>query len=110
MKINENKLSIKHLLEVYQELPGFPSHEDTEYCLVRTLEEKELLNSTFKAEHIWQGFKSMFGTISELRGFLEYLASPDDPKDYKTFKVQIKKAADSSAATDSYILHSHVWM
>jgi hypothetical protein len=103
-RVNEKKLPIKYLLEVYQELPGFPTHSDLEYYLVRYLEERDHLDKPFKPEQLWFGFKNYLGTIEDLRGFLEYLSNPDDPTDRSNFNVQLKKTLDSL-----YIMESHSW-
>lgn len=103
-KVNERKLPIKYLLEVYQELPGFPSHSDLEYYLIRYLEERDHLDKPFKAEQLWYGFKSYLGTMDCLRGFLEYLSNPDNPTDKLFFNVQLAKK-DSNL----YVIDSHSW-
>ena len=104
MRINEKKLPIKYLLEVYQELPGFPSHGDLEYCLIRYLEGANCLEKPFKVDQLWSVFKNYVGTINDLRGFLDYLSNPDEPADRSSFKIQLKKTTDNL-----YIVESHVW-
>lgn len=92
MRIDINKLPIKYALELYQELPSYPSPEDLEYLLVTALQEKDLLGVEFTAEQVWDYMKSAVATMKELRAFLDSLACCD--------KVD----------EDSYLLSTHPWM
>ena len=105
MKINRNKLPIKYNLEIYQEMPGFASHQDLEYMLVNVLENRGMLEKDFNPSNLWQGMRSALGTIEDLRGFLEHLANPDDPSDKIDFNVSIEKIGH-----DKYRLVSHRWL
>ncbi|MFM2010004.1 MAG: hypothetical protein RLZZ479_395 [Bacteroidota bacterium] len=78
MKINQNKLPIKYLLNVYKEMESFPSHTDLTYMLLSNLSDKEELNSPFTPSQVWPYMKDGVGTISELSGFLDYAADPED--------------------------------
>ena len=96
---------MKYNLEIYQEMPGFGCHQDLEYMLVNTLENRGMLEKDFNPSNVWQGMKSALGTVEDLRGFLEYLAQPDDPKDKLDFKVSLTKKGH-----DKYRLETHKWM
>jgi hypothetical protein len=78
MKINPNKLEVKYALELYKEVPGFPSHRDITYVMIRALEDKGLLEKEFNAGDIWSHMKMCFGTGKELHGFLDYVSSVDE--------------------------------
>jgi len=105
VKINRNKLPVKYNLEIYQEMPNFGSHQDLEYMLVNTLENRGMLEKVFNPSNVWQGMRSALGTSEDLRAFLDYLAQPDDPKDKIDFKVSLLKKGH-----DKYQLESHKWM
>lgn len=102
MKINRKKLPIKYALEVYQELPGYPSYQDLEYKLVSVLHDKDL-TKPFTAENLWPHFKGCLGTIKDLREFLDTAFLNVDPIDIKTVNVKGKKI------NNSYLLTSHSW-
>jgi len=42
MKINRRKLPVKYSLEIYQDLSGYPTHQDLEYILLCSIEERGL--------------------------------------------------------------------
>jgi hypothetical protein len=105
MIINRRKLPVKYALEVYQELPGYPSHQDLEYILVWICQEKNLLEKKFTPDNLWSGMRNHLGTLEDLRSFLDYLANPDDPTVAKDFKVKIEKLAENS-----YKLITHDWV
>ena len=105
MRINRRNLPVKYALEVYQELTGYPSHQDLEYVLVWICQEKNLLERNFTADNLWSGMKNHLGTLEDLRGFLDYLANPDDLSDKKDFKVKIEKTSENS-----YKLITHDWV
>jgi hypothetical protein len=92
MRIDINKLPIKYALELYQELPSYPSPEDLEYLLVSALQEKDLLGVEFTAEQVWDYMKIAVATMKELRIFLDSLEFCDKVDD------------------DSYLLSKHPWM
>jgi hypothetical protein len=78
MRINPIKLEAKYALDVYQELPGFPSDRDRTYILMRSLEESGFLDKEFVAENIWNSMKSCFGTLKEFRSFLNSLSEDNE--------------------------------
>ena len=86
-------------------MPNFGSHQDLEYMLVNTLENRGMLEKVFNPSNVWQGMRSALGTSEDLRAFLDYLAQPDDPKDKIDFKVSLLKKGH-----DKYQLESHKWM
>ena len=100
MRINRNKLPVKYALEIYQELPGYPSTQDLEYILMTTLEEKELLEKDFTAERVWPIMKQHLGIIQDARDFLEELADESDSRDVKITKTSL----------NSYRVTSHSWL
>lgn len=77
MKINPNKLPIKYLLNVYQEIPGYPTHDDLCYALVSTLDENGRLSKEFLPEQVWNGMKYHVGSMTELTDFLDNLSKPN---------------------------------
>lgn len=77
MKINQSKLPIKYLLNVYQEMPGYPTYDDLCYALVSTLDDTTRLSKDFLPEQVWVGMKYHFTTIEELKEFLNKLSNPD---------------------------------
>lgn len=101
MKINRKKLPVKYALEIYQDLGGYPSHQDLEYLLVSTLEDSNLLESDFTADKIWSGLKMALGTQKDLIGFLDYLS---EDKDTAEFNVNLNKTS-----ANSYRLAGHNW-
>lgn len=105
MRINTKKLPIKYYLDIYQEVPGYPNHSDLQYVLLRTLQDRELLEKDFTAENVWPGMKNCLGTIDDLRGFLNYLFQPDDLTEKKGFYLKGRKSSENS-----YRLESHEWM
>jgi hypothetical protein len=80
LKINRNKLPVKYNLEIYQEMPGFGCHQDLEYMLVSTLENRNMLEKDFNPSNVWQGLKSA------LADFLSILLSPTIQKTRMTLK------------------------
>ena len=101
MKINRNRLPVKYALEIYQDLDGYPSHQDLEYLLVSTLEDTNLLESDFTADKIWSGLKMTLGTQKDLIVFLDYLS---EEKSIAEFNVSLKKTS-----ANSYRLDGHNW-
>lgn len=104
MRINNSKLPIKYVLEVFQSLPGYPSQRDLEYMLLRYLEERDHLEKPFKPEQLWHGFKNLVPTINDLKEFLERLSSPD-PTYNHDFIINLIKHSDGT-----YQIQSHSWM
>lgn len=100
MKINRRKLPVKYALEIYQELPGYPSSQDFEYLLITALQEKELLEKDFTAEKVWPTLKHHMGIIQDARDFLEELAYDPNSRDVKITK----------SSGNSYRVTSHSWM
>lgn len=105
MRIDDSKLPIKYALGVFQKLPGYPSHQDLEYNLLRYLEERDHLGKPFKPEQLWHGFKNWVPTMNDLKGFLDYLSTPDDPADKQSFIIDLIKHSDGT-----YQIQSHSWM
>ena len=103
MKIDRKKLPVKYALEIYTEVPGFPTREDLEYLLITSLEERDLLESEFTAEHVWESYKYCLGTIKELRDFLDSLFQPDVP-------VADGQVEGFKASSNSYLVKKHAWM
>ena len=85
MRINQNKLEVKYALEIYNEVPGFPSHTDRVYVMIRALEEGDedgtWLDREFVAENNWGQMKSCIGTLKEFRDFLDSIADDTLPPD-----------------------------
>lgn len=81
MRINNNKLEIKYALELYKEVPGFPTHTDITYVLIRALEDTNIIEEDFLPEQIWHHMKSCMATINDLREFLEYISSKEKCSD-----------------------------
>jgi hypothetical protein len=77
MRINNNKLEIKYALELYKEVPGFPTHRDITYVLIRALEDTNLVGEEFLPEQIWHHMKTCMATMNDLRDFLDQVSSPD---------------------------------
>jgi len=92
MRIDINKLPIKYALELYQELPSYPSPEDLEYMLVSALQEKDLLGVEFTAEQVWDYMKSAVPSLNELISFLDNLNTCNKLDE------------------DGYLLTAHPWM
>jgi hypothetical protein len=90
MLINTNKLPIKYLLNIYQELPNYPTHIDLCYALVFVLEEVNRLSKDFTAKQIWGGMKHHFTNIEDLVVFLDELTNPVDA----STSVQLEKKKD----------------
>ena len=86
MNINQSKLPIKYLLNVYQEIPGYPTSDDLCYALVSTLDDTSRLSKDFLPEHAWVGMKHHFTTIEELRTFLDKLVNPESDSPIKLEK------------------------
>ena len=100
MKINRTKLPMKYALEIYQEIPGYPSHQDLEYILVDSLHERDLLGKDFTAEQAWEGLKHAVGTMPDLKGFLDGLCAG---------KADNTILATKTSA-NSYQITGHQWM
>ena len=105
MRIKSNKLEVKYALEVYKEVPGFPSHRDITYVMIRALEDQNLITEEFVAENIWGAMKSCFGTLKEFRAFLDYASSPGQCPDEDILLEKTK--ADK---TGHYRLIRNPWM
>jgi hypothetical protein len=78
MRINPNKLEVKYALELYHEIPGFPTQTDALYVMIRSLEDLNLIDKEFNADNMWSALRTCFGTITEIREFLDDLASGED--------------------------------
>jgi len=105
MRINSKKLPIKYYLDIYQEVPGYPNHSDLQYVLLRTLQDREILEKDFTAEQVWSGMKNCMGTLEDLRSFLNKLFQPTDTEEKRGFYVKGFKSSENS-----YRLESHEWM
>jgi hypothetical protein len=105
MRINPNKLEVKYALDIYKEIPGFPSHRDLTYILIRTLEDIHMLEQEFVAENIWVGMKTCMGTLADCRGFLEQVSSSEN----NTEEVLLEKV-NTSKKGSSYRLIRNPWM
>jgi len=103
MKINRNKLPMKYSLEIYQEIPGYPSHQDLEYILVSTLQETDMLGKDFTAEQVWYGMKHAVGVLPDLIGFLDYSFDTTNKHDTGTL-------IGAKTSANSYRLDGHQWM
>lgn len=83
MRINQNKLEVKYALDIYNEIPGFPSYTDRVYVMMRALEEGDIdgtwLDREFIAENIWKDMKSCFGTLKDLKDFFVTLSDESLP-------------------------------
>ena len=102
MKINRRNLPVKYALEVYTQLPGYPSQNDLEFVLLQTLQDKSLLEKTFTAENVWSGMKNHIGTIDELRKLLDTIFVSDN-----TDGASVIYGSKTSA--NSYQITSHNW-
>jgi len=71
MRINQNKLEVKYALDIYKEIPGFPSHTDITYVMIRALEDTNLVGEEFLPENIWHHMKTCMATMQDLRAFLD---------------------------------------
>lgn len=78
MKINQSKLPVKYALNVYKEMPSFPSHEDLTYMLLSNLSDREEIENSFTPSQVWQYMKDGVGTIKDLQGFLDYVSDSAD--------------------------------
>lgn len=101
MKINKRKLPIKYTLDVYSEVPGYPSEQDLEYMTVAALEERGLLGVEFSIVQIWDSFKHCLGTIENLRGFMDKTFEPAHNRD--------SAISGAKPTPSSYIVHDHAW-
>jgi hypothetical protein len=78
MRINQEKLPVKYALNVYKEMPEFPSHMDLVYMLISNLTDREEIEKPFTPSQVWSYMKDGVGTIAELQGFLDYVSDPED--------------------------------
>lgn len=102
MKINRRKLPIKYALEVYTQLPGYPSQNDLEFVLLQTLQDKSLLEKNFTAENVWSGMKNHIGTIDELRKLLDTIFLSDNLDGTSAI-------TGTKTSANSYLLTTHDW-
>lgn len=84
MKIDQNKLEVKYALELYMEAPGFPTQQDVLYAMIRSLEDQDLIDKEFNPDNMWSALRMCFGTISEIRAFLDSISTGDAPYLEKT--------------------------
>ncbi len=101
MKINPLKLEVKYALELFQEIPGYPTEQDIMYLIIKSLEEKDLLEQSFTPDNLWDGLKNCLGTITEIRNYLEAISNN------KNSYIQ-KLTSDKRGGT--YKLLSNPWM
>ena len=87
MKINYDKVPLKYVLGLYQEIAGYPTQTDLEFALATALEEKGLMTSDFLAEQVWPVMKYHLGTIAEVETLLEELSKKKRSGDLKLEKV-----------------------
>ena len=87
MRIDYNKLPVKYALEVYQELPGYPTAQDKKYILLRVLEEANLLETPFSSKDVWKGMKNCIPTLESLEEFLASLENDEECKVVKEKKL-----------------------
>ena len=84
MTINQNKLEVKYALDIYSEIPGFPTHTDRIYVMIRSLEEGDeegtWLDREFRAENIWGPMRSCIATLKDFRVFLDSIADEGLPE------------------------------
>jgi len=99
MKINPSRLEVKYALDLFQEMPDYPTERDVLYLIIRTLEENDLLEKEFTPDNLWMGLKNCLGTITEIRNQLEKMASGS----------YIKKISDDKRG-GTYMLISNPWM
>jgi hypothetical protein len=84
MRINQNNLEVKYALELYMEVPGFPSQRDILYVMIRSLEDQNLIDKEFNPDNMWGALRTCFGTITEIREFLDSISTGDEPYLEKT--------------------------
>lgn len=101
MRINQNKLEIKYALELYKELPGFPTQNDILYVLVTCLEEKDLLDKEFTADLVWSSLRMFDSNLKIIRTYLDDLATGENPP--------ITKVKDDRRG-GSFVLNHHPWL
>lgn len=99
MKINPNNLEVKYVLNVYQEMEGFPSYKDKIYELIKSLEELSLENSTFKPEQLLPRVKNIFSGLKDLRKFLIEISNKNEYPEH--FFESVEK--------DSFVLTNNPW-
>ena len=84
MIINQNKLEVKYALDIYSEIPGFPSHTDRIYVMIRALEEGDadgpFIGREFVAENIWIPMRSCVPTLKDFRNVLDSIADEGLPE------------------------------
>ena len=79
MKINPNRVEVKYALELYTEIPGFPSHTDILYVLIRSLEDQDLLDKVFSLEHVWSALRNCIGTSTKAKTLLDEFCVGSNP-------------------------------
>ena len=104
MRINQNNLEVKYSLEIYKELPDFPTKLDMVYVLIRTLEDQELLDKEFTADNVWGSLRTCIPNITEIRDFLDSISK--DAQGEKPYLKQVKQDKRGG----SYILIRNPWM
>jgi hypothetical protein len=86
VRINSNKLEVKYALDIYKEIPGFPSATDMLYVMIRSLEDLDLLDKEFNADNMWSALRTCMGTITEIREYLDSISIGTEPYLEKTKK------------------------
>jgi hypothetical protein len=79
MKINPNRVEVKYALELYSEIPGFPSHTDILYVLIRSLEDQDLLDKDFYLENVWGALRNCVSTSTKAKNLLDEFCSAANP-------------------------------
>ena len=77
MRVNERKVPIKYILNVFKEMDHFPTHEDKMYVILSNLSDKEIIDKPFTASTVWSYVKDVFGTIKDLNDFLDYASNQE---------------------------------
>lgn len=93
LKIDKNLLPTKYVLEVYKMVEGYPSTIDLLYELVRILEEREKLSTTFRATEM-----------------LREISVRIDGEDLTDSFDKLSKEGWLSKEDDGYLLVKHPWM
>jgi hypothetical protein len=101
MRINQNNLEIKYALELYKELPGFPTQKDLLYVLVSCLEEKDLIDKEFNADNVWSSLRTCYSNITDIRTYINSIAVGENPV--------LEKTRDDKRG-GHFILRHHPWV
>jgi len=84
MKINPNRVEVKYALELYTEIPGFPSHTDILYVLIKSLEYHDLLEKDFSIDSIWSSLRNCISSPSKAKLVLDKFCEGPNPTLAKT--------------------------